>query len=208
MSSPAPRFEKKFRAGVLGATGLVGQRIVSLLADHPWFELTEVAASERSSGKTYAEAVRWHLDAPIPVATRDLVVRSLNPSLQCDFVFSALDSSVAGGAEEDFARAGYPVVSNSRNHRMDAYVPLLIPEVNASHLEAIPAQQKKCGYDRGFIVTNPNCSTAGLVLVLKPLADAFCLEKVFVVTLQAVSGAGYPGVATMDIQGNVIPFIS
>src|SRR6202022_1239025 len=110
MSSPAPRLEKKFRAGVLGATGLVGQRIVSLLADHPWFELTEVAASERSSGKTYAEAVLWHLDAPIPVATRDLVVRSLNPSLQCDFVFSALDSSVAGGAEEDFARAGYPVV--------------------------------------------------------------------------------------------------
>jgi aspartate-semialdehyde dehydrogenase len=119
-----------------------------------------------------------------------------------------LDSSVAGGAEEDFARAGYPVVSNSRNHRMDAYVPLLIPEVNAAHLQAIPIQQKKCGYDRGFIVTNPNCSTAGLVLVLKPLADALGLEIVFVVTLQAVSGAGYPGVATMDIQGNVIPFIS
>ncbi|HXN53912.1 MAG TPA: aspartate-semialdehyde dehydrogenase [Candidatus Acidoferrum sp.] len=207
MSGQAPRLEKKLRVGVLGATGLVGQRIVSLLADHPWFELTEVAASERSSGKTYAEAVRWHLDAPIPAVARDLVVRSLSPSLECDFVFSALDSSVAGGAEEDFARAGYPVVSNSRNHRMDPDVPLLIPEVNAAHLDAIPLQQKNRGYETGFIVTNPNCSTAGLVLVLKPLADAFGLEKIFVVTLQATSGAGYPGVASMDIQGNVVPFI-
>jgi aspartate-semialdehyde dehydrogenase len=199
---------KKWRAGVLGATGLVGQRLVKLLADHPWFELTEVAASERSSGKSYAEAVRWHLDGPIPEATRSLVVKSLDPSLECDFVFSALDSSVAGGAEEDFARAGYPVVSNSKNHRMDSDVPLLIPEVNAAHLEAIRTQQKNRGYDTGFIVTNPNCSTAGLVLVLKPLADAFGLEKVFAVTLQAVSGAGYPGVASMDIHANVIPFIS
>src|SRR5467141_1794123 len=208
MSATPPRFDKKLRAGVLGATGLVGQRIVSLLANHPWFELTEVAASERSSGKTYAEAVCWHLDAPIPAAERDLVVRSLEPSLQCDFVFSALDASVAGGAEEDFARVGYPVVSNSRNHRMDPDVPLLIPEVNAAHLDAIPVQQKNRGYDTGFLVTNPNCSTAGLVLVLKPLADAFGLEKIFVVTLQAISGAGYPGVPAMDIQGNVVPFIS
>jgi len=207
MSAPAPRFDKKLRAGVLGATGVVGQRLVSLLADHPWFALTEVAASERSSGKTYAEAVRWHLDAPIPAAARDLIVKGLDPSLDCDFVFSTLDSSVAGEAEEDFARSGYPVVSNSRNHRMDPDVPLLIPEVNASHLDAIPLQQKNRGYDSGFIVTNPNCSTAGLVLVLKPLADAFGLEKIFVVTLQAVSGAGYPGVASMDIQGNVVPFI-
>jgi aspartate-semialdehyde dehydrogenase len=199
---------KKWRAGVLGATGIVGQRLVKLLAGHPWFELTEVAASERSSGKSYAEAVRWHLDAPIPTAARDLVVKGLDPSLDCDFVFSALDSSVAGEAEEDFARAGYPVVSNSRNHRMDPDVPLLIPEVNAAHLDAIPLQQKNRGYDSGFIVTNPNCSTAGLVLVLKPLADAFGLEKIFVVTLQAVSGAGYPGVASMDIHGNVVPFIS
>ena len=210
MSAPSQQFSpgKKIRAGVLGATGLVGQRIVGLLANHPWFELTEVAASERSSGKTYAEAVRWHLDAPIPSAARDLVVRSLTPTLECDFVFSALDSSVAGGAEEDFARVGYPVVSNSRNHRMDADVPLLIPEVNAAHLDAIPRQQKNRGYDTGFIVTNPNCSTAGLVLVLKPLAEAFGLEKIFVVTLQAMSGAGYPGVASLDIQGNVVPFIS
>lgn len=199
---------KKWRAGVLGATGLVGQRLVKLLAGHPWFELTEVAASERSSGKSYAEAVRWHLDGHIPEAARSLVVKGLDPSLECDFVFSALDSSVAGTAEEDFARAGYPVVSNSKNHREDPDVPLLIPEVNAAHLDAIPAQQKNRGYDTGFIVTNPNCSTAGLVLVLKPLAGAFGLEKVFAATMQAVSGAGYPGVASMDIHANVIPFIS
>src|SRR5277367_6046383 len=209
MENPLPgNAGKKWRAGVLGATGIVGQRLVKLLSDHPWFQLTEVAASERSSGKTYADAVRWHLDGPIPEAARGLIVKSLDPSLECDFVFSALDSSVAGAAEEDFARAGYPVVSNSKNHRMDTDVPLLIPEVNAAHLDAIPAQQKNRGYGRGFIVTNPNCSTAGLVLVLKPLADAFGLEKVFVVTMQAVSGAGYPGVASMDIQGNVVPFIS
>ena len=208
MSAPISRSDKKLRAGVLGATGMVGQRIVHLLANHPWFELTEVAASERSSGKTYAEAVRWHLDAPIPEAARELVVKGLDPSLECDFVFSALDSSVAGAAEEDFARAGYPVVSNSRNHRLDPDVPLLIPEVNAAHLDAIPLQQKNRGYDHGFIVTNPNCSTAGLVLVLKPLADAFGLEKIFVVTLQAVSGAGYPGVPSVDIHANVVPFIS
>jgi aspartate-semialdehyde dehydrogenase len=202
------RVKKRWRAGVLGATGIVGQRLVHLLADHPWFELTEVAASERSSGKSYAEATRWHLEAPIPEAARNLTVKGLDPALDCDFVFSGLDSSVAGVAEEDFARAGYPVVSNSRNHRMDPDVPLLIPEVNAAHLDAIAVQQKLRGYDTGFIVTNPNCSTAGLVLVLKPLADAFGLEKIFVVTLQAVSGAGYPGVPSMDIHANVVPFIS
>ncbi len=198
----------KWRVGVLGATGIVGQRLVRLLGGHPWFELREVAASERSSGRTYAEAVRWHLETPIPEIARDMEVKGVEPVLDCDFVFSALDSSVAGPVEENFARAGYPVVSNSRNHRMDADVPLLIPEVNAAHLEAIPLQQKNRGYDTGFMVTNPNCSTAGLVLVLKPLADAFGLEKIFVVTLQAISGAGYPGVASMDIQGNVVPFIS
>src|SRR5256712_4404915 len=207
-NAPAKGVAKKWRAGVLGATGIVGQRLVKLLGGHPWFELTEVAASERSSGRTYAEAVSWHLETPIPEVARDLVVKGIDPVLDCDFVFSALDSSVAGPAEEDFARAGYPVVSNARNHRMDPDVPLLIPEVNAGHLEAIPLQQKNRGYDTGFIVTNPNCSTAGLVLVLKPLADAFGLEKIFVVTLQAISGAGYPGVASMDIQGNVVPFIS
>jgi len=201
-------FEQKFRAGVLGATGIVGQRLVQLLAQHPWFELTAVAASERSSGKNYSEAVKWHLETPIPAAAASLVVQPLEPTLDCDFVFSALDSSVAGAAEEDFARAGYPVVSNSKNHRMSPDVPLLIPEVNSAHLEAIPVQQKNRGYGSGFIVTNPNCSTAGLVLVLKPLADKFGLEKIFVVTMQAVSGAGYPGVPSLDILGNVVPFIS
>jgi aspartate-semialdehyde dehydrogenase len=202
------RVEKKFRAGVLGATGMVGQRFVHMLANHPWFELTDLAASERSSGKKYGDVVKWHFDSPIPAAARSLVVKDLAPNLDCDFVFSALDSSVAGPAEEEFARAGYPVLSNSKNHRMDPDVPLLNPEVNASHLDAIAVQQKNRGYDGGFIVTNPNCSTAGLVLVLKPLADAFGLEKIFVVTMQAVSGAGYPGVASLDILGNVVPFIS
>jgi aspartate-semialdehyde dehydrogenase len=199
---------KKWRAGVLGATGMVGQRIVNMLAGHPWFELTGVAASERSMNKCYADAVRWHLEGPVPEVARGLVVKDLEPNLDCDFVFSALDSSVAGEAEEQFARAGYPVVSNSKNHRMDPDVPLLIPEVNASHVSCIPVQQKNRKYDSGFIVTNPNCSTAGLVLVLKPLADAFGLEKLFVVTMQAVSGAGYPGVPSLDALGNVIPFIS
>ncbi len=199
---------KKWRAGVLGATGMVGQRLVKLLSDHPWFELTAVAASERSFGKCYADAARWHLEGPVPERARGLVVKDLTPTLDCDFVFSALDSSVAGEAEEQFARAGYPVVSNSKNHRMDADVPLLIPEVNAAHVSCIPVQQKNRGYDTGFLVTNPNCSTAGLVLVLKPLADAFGLEKLFVVTLQAVSGAGYPGVPALDALGNVVPFIS
>jgi aspartate-semialdehyde dehydrogenase len=208
MSAPAKRFDKKIRAGVLGATGMVGQRFVQMLANHPWFTLTAVAASERSSGKKYVDAVKWHLDSPVPESTRNLVVKDLAPNLDCDFLFSALDSSVAGPAEEEFARAGYPVVSNSKNHRMDPDVPLLIPEVNASHLDAIAVQRKLRGYDGGFIVTNPNCSTAGLVLVLKPLSDAFGLEKIFVVTMQALSGAGYPGVASLDILGNVVPFIS
>jgi aspartate-semialdehyde dehydrogenase len=206
-SKPGAGVDKKFRAGVLGATGIVGQRLVQLLATHPWFEVTEVAASERSSGKTYAEAVKWHLNEPIPAAASDLVVKGLEPTLDCDFIFSALDSSVAGSAEEEFARAGYPVVSNSKNHRMAPDVPLLIPEVNSAHLDAIPVQQKNRGYGTGFIVTNPNCSTVGLVLVLKPLADAFGLEKMFVVTMQAVSGAGYPGVPSLDTLGNVVPFI-
>jgi aspartate-semialdehyde dehydrogenase len=199
---------KKWRAGVLGATGMVGQRFVKLLAEHPWFELTAVAASERSSGKAYADAARWHLEGPVPERARGLIVKDLEPTLDCDFVFSALDSSVAGEAEEKFAAAGYPVLSNSKNHRMDKDVPLLIPEVNASHVDCIPVQQKNRGYNGGFIVTNPNCSTAGLVLVLKPLADIFGLEKLFVVTMQAVSGAGYPGVPSLDAIGNVVPFIS
>jgi aspartate-semialdehyde dehydrogenase len=199
---------KQWRAGVLGATGMVGQRIVKMLADHPWFTLTEVVASERSSGKRYVDAMRWHLEGSVPAAAGSLVVKDLEAALECDFLFSALDSSVAGTAEEAYARAGYPVVSNAKNHRMDADVPLLIPEVNANHLNAIALQQKNRGYDTGYMVTNPNCSTAGLVVVLKPLADAFGIEKLFVVTMQAASGAGYPGVPSMDILGNVVPYIS
>jgi aspartate-semialdehyde dehydrogenase len=200
---------KRWRAGVLGATGVVGQRVVQLLENHPWFELTEVAASERSAGKTYAEAVagRWKLDTPIPAVARDLPVRGLETTLRCDFVFSALDAAVAGPVEEEFASAGYPVVSNSKNHRMDPDVPLLIPEVNPGHLGVLPHQQKARGYSGGLLVTNPNCSVAGLVLALKPLEDAFGLEQILVVTMQALSGAGYPGVPSLDILDNVIPFI-
>jgi aspartate-semialdehyde dehydrogenase len=208
MSGANKKGKKRWRAGVLGATGMVGQRIVQMLARHPWFELTAVAASERSAGKRYADAVCWHLNEPMPEAARTLVVKDVAPPLDCDFVFSGLDSSVAGRVEAAFAAAGYPVVSNSKNHRMEPDVPLLIPEVNAGHLECIAAQKKNHGYRSGFIVTNPNCSTAGLVLALKPLADTFGIEQVHVVTMQAVSGAGYPGVPSMDILGNVIPFIS
>lgn len=208
MSVNRPKIKRKWRAGILGATGVVGQRLVHLLTDHPWFEVTEVAASERSAGKKYAEAAQWRLEMPIPPGVGDLVVQDLSPKLDCDLVFSALDSTVAGPAEEEFARAGYPVVSNSRNHRMDGDVPLVIPEVNAAHLEVIEQQKKRHGTSRGFMITNPNCSTAGLALALKPIQDAFGISEVFVVTLQAISGAGHPGVASLDIYDNVIPFIS
>lgn len=199
---------EKFRAGILGATGAVGQRFVQLLEHHPWFEVAEVAASERSAGKPYAEAAGWRLDTPLPKTASRLLVKDLRPNLDCDFVFSGLDSSVAGTAEEEFARAGYPVISNSRNHRMDADVPLLIPEVNPQHTEILPHQQAARKYSTGFIATNPNCSAIGLALALKPLEDAFGLEEVFVVTMQAISGAGHSGVAAGAIQDNVIPYIS
>jgi aspartate-semialdehyde dehydrogenase len=197
----------KVRAGVLGATGAVGQRFVQLLDAHPWFDLVALAASERSAGKSYVEACSWKLDAPMPAAARELVVQPLEPRLECDLVFSALDAAVAGPAEEAFAAAGYAVLSNSRNHRMDPDVPLLVPEVNPEHAALIPAQRKSRGW-RGFIATNPNCSTATLVLALAPLERAFGLEAVTVTTLQAVSGAGYPGLPALDILGNVVPFIA
>src|SRR5258708_18110147 len=165
------KFAQKFRAGILGATGTVGQRLVQLLDGHPWFELTEVAASERASGKQYSEAVKWHLDTPIPAAAAGLVVKDLDPTLDCDFVFSALDSSVAGPAEEEFARAGYPVVSNSKNHRMSPDVPLLIPEVNAAHLDAILIQQKNRGYGSGLIVTKSQLSPPRVVLGVEPASQ-------------------------------------
>ena len=198
---------KKVRVGVLGATGAVGQRFVQLLAGHPWFDLVAVAASERSAGRSYGEACAWKLDVPMTAAAGDLVVQPVEPKLPCELVFSALDAAVAGPVEEAFAAAGYAVLSNARNHRMDDDVPLLVPEVNPGHTALIAAQRKRRGW-RGFIATNPNCSTATLVLALAPLERRFGLKAVVVTTLQAISGAGYPGLPSLDILGNVIPFIA
>jgi aspartate-semialdehyde dehydrogenase len=197
-----------WRVGILGATGAVGQKMIQGLAEHPWFRIAELAASERSSGRTYREAARWMQETPIPAGVGDLEVKSATPDLHCDFVLSALDSNVAGPIEEDFARAGYPVISNTRNHRMDDDVPLVIPEINPDHLDLIPSQKQRRGYTNGYLVTNPNCSTVGLAMALKPLEDAFGVDEVFVVTMQALSGAGYPGVASLDAMENVIPYIS
>jgi len=197
----------KLKVGVLGATGAVGQKFIHLLANHPWFELTEVAASDRSAGKPYGEAARWLQNSPLPERIRHLPVKSCRPDFDCRIIFSGLDASVAGEIEAEFAAAGYAVFSNSRNHRLDEDVPLVIPELNADHLALIDHQKKKRGWS-GFIVTNSNCSTMFLAMALGPLHQAFGVEKVFVVTMQAVSGAGYPGVASLDILGNVIPFIS
>ncbi len=198
----------KIKVGILGATGMVGQRFIQLLDGHPWFEITELAASERSAGKNYEDSVgdRWKLETVIPEKVRRLPVKECRPGLDCRIVFSALDADVAGPVEEEFARAGYAVSSNSRNHRMDADVPLLVPEVNEGHLDVIEKQKKKHG-NNGFIVTNPNCSTIGLVLGIAPLHQKFTIKKIMVTTMQALSGAGYPGVASLDILDNVIPFI-
>lgn len=199
----------KLKVGILGATGSVGQRFVKLLENHPWFEITELVASEKSAGKPYAEAVGWKQDSAIPSSLSRIIVKEPNPEkCKCDFVFSGLDSSVAGEIEEKYAITGIPVISNSRNHRFDQDVPLIIPEVNPDHIGIIPYQKKFRGYKSGFIVTNPNCSTTGLALALKPIHDAFTLEKIVVVTMQAVSGAGYPGLPSMDILDNVVPFIN
>jgi aspartate-semialdehyde dehydrogenase len=194
---------------VLGATGTVGQRFITLLENHPYFQLTEVAASERSSGKTYEEAVagRWKVSGDIPEKFKGMTVQEVKPGLDCRVVFSAMDASVAGPAEEEFAGAGYCVFSNARSHRYDTDVPILLPEINAEHAAVIEYQRKNRGW-KGFIVTNSNCSTMGLVIPLKPLDLAFGLEAVNVVTMQAVSGAGYPGVSSLDIIDNVIPYIS
>jgi aspartate-semialdehyde dehydrogenase len=197
---------KKIKAGVLGATGMVGQRFVQLLDGHPWFKLRELCASERSAGKSYNEALsgRWKIGEKVPGGVKDITVKECSPKdADCKIVFSALDSSVAGPIEEEFARAGFAVCSNSRNHRFDPDVPLLVPEVNHQHAQAVKSQK----YGDGFIVTNPNCSTAGLVLPLKALMDAFGLGKVLVTTMQALSGAGFKGFE-LDIGDNVLPFIS
>lgn len=195
--------------GILGATGMVGQMFVQLLEGNPFFEVAELAASERSAGKSYGEAMegRWNVSAGVPEYVRNLEVKKCEPNLDCSLVFSALDASVAGEVEEEFARAGYAVSSNAKNHRMDSDVPLLIPEVNPQHLKLIEHQRKNRNWE-GFIVTHPNCSTTHLTLALQPLHDDFGLERVMVTTMQALSGAGYPGVASLDILDNVIPFIS
>ncbi|MFY9608334.1 MAG: aspartate-semialdehyde dehydrogenase [Blastocatellia bacterium] len=197
---------KKIAVGVLGATGAVGQKFVSLLENHPWFELTELAASDRSAGKVYKEAVTWRQYSPIPESLKDKLVKPCEPNLDCPVVFSGLDASVAGEVEENFARAGYIVVSNSRNHRMAEDVPLLVPEINPDHLGLIEVQRERRGW-KGAIVTNPNCATIGLVMALAPIERAFGARRVIVTTMQALSGAGYPGHAAIDMVGNVLPFI-
>lgn len=197
-------FREKIPVAILGATGSVGQRFIELLSRHPWFDIVALAASERSAGKPYREAVNWLMPTPLPKHIAEMPVQSCLPDLPCSLVFSGLDSSVAGDIETSFAKAGYCVVSNARNHRMQPDVPLLIPEVNSSHLELMKSQK----FPRGAIITNPNCVVIGLALALKPIYDSFGIDAVHVVTMQAVSGAGYPGVSSMDIMDNVIPFIN
>ncbi len=199
---------EKIKVGILGATGMVGQRFIQSLEDHPWFEISELAASERSAGKPYEEAVagRWKLETLIPAKIASITVKECTPDLDCTMVFSALDADIAGPIEKAFAKAGYIVSSNSRNHRMDDDVPLLIPEVNAGHTAIIEQQRKKYN-GKGYIVTNPNCSTIGLVLAVAPLHKKYGITKLVVTTLQALSGAGFPGVPSLDILDNVIPFI-
>ena len=197
---------RKLPVSILGATGTVGQKFVRLLADHPWFEVAAVAASSASAGKRYGDVVRWRESGGLPEAIASLVVQPCEPPLAGPIVFSALDADVAGPIEQAFAAAGAYVVANTRNHRMDADVPLLIPEANLDHVALVDRQQEGRGWP-GAILANPNCSTAALVLALAPLHRAFGLEKLFVSTMQAVSGAGYPGVASLDILGNVVPYI-
>lgn len=193
---------ERLKVAVLGATGSVGQKFIELLQNHPWFQLHEVAASERSAGKKYKNAVNWVQSTPLPEIAANMIVKECSPNLESKILFSGLDSSVAGEIEEEFASQGYYVISNARNHRFDKDVPLIIPEVNPEHMELVRNQNRS-----GFIVTNPNCATIGLVLALKPLQDKFGIEAINVVTMQAISGAGYPGVASLDILDNVIPFI-
>jgi len=196
------------KVAVLGATGMVGQIFIQLLNGHPWFEVSAVAASERSVELKYSQAAKWKLPTLIPEAVADLDVVEVRPTAvkDVDVVFSALPAEVAGKVEEDFAKAGYAVVSDASAHRMDPDVPILIPEVNCDHVCLIDEQRRRRNWS-GAIVTNPNCSTTVLALPLKPIYDEFGINRVVVSTMQAVSGAGYPGVASLDIMDNVIPFI-
>ncbi len=197
---------RRIPIGILGATGVVGQRFIQMLERHPWFEVAWLAASDRSEGKVYSEAARWRLKTPIPADVAKMLVSPATPEGAPKVIFAALDASIAAELEPRFADAGCAVVSNSSALRMKEDVPLVIPEVNAGHIKLIDTQawRKKSG---GYVVTNPNCSAIGLVLALAPLHQRFDLETVMAVTMQAVSGAGYPGVASLDILGNVIPFI-
>jgi aspartate-semialdehyde dehydrogenase len=196
---------RSIEVGVLGATGIVGQQLVARLSRHPWFHPSWLAASERSEGRAYGAIAPWRLAVPIPEELRGVTVESCTPGRGPRVVFSALDASVAGEIEQAFASAGHVVVSNARNFRMDPLVPILVPEVNADHLSLVTEQRRaKCW--QGAIVTNPNCSTVVLAMALAPLR-AFDLKAVVVSTMQAVSGAGYPGVPSLDILGNVVPFI-
>ncbi|HXW96522.1 MAG TPA: aspartate-semialdehyde dehydrogenase, partial [Gemmatimonadales bacterium] len=192
---------------ILGATGTVGQKFVRLLSDHPWFQIAAVAASDQSAGKRYGEVVRWRETTPIPERVAAMTVQRAEASLPGRIAFSAIEAEIAGEVEQAFAAAGKFVVTNTKTHRMDPDVPLLVPEVNPDHLGILARQQRERRWNGG-LVANPNCSTAGLVLALAPLHRAFGIQKVFVATMQAVSGAGYPGVPSLDALGNVIPFIA
>lgn len=207
MTMTTPSGGRKWKVAVLGATGAVGQTFIRLLANHPWFELTEVAASERSAGKRYADAARW-LEGEMPAGVGEMPVKNCDPSsINAEIVFSALDSSVAGEVEGAFAQAGKIVLSNAKNFRMEPDVPLVIPEVNADHMRLIETQRAARGW-KGAIITNANCAATVAAVALAPLHERFGLDKLFLSTMQAVSGAGYPGVASLDILGNVIPYIA
>jgi aspartate-semialdehyde dehydrogenase len=205
MMSTDFHFRGKIPVAILGATGCVGQKFIQLLEHHPWFEIAALCASERSSGKPYGEVVNWLMPTPLPETIQQMIVQPCQAPLtmDCALAFSGLDPSIAGQVETQFAQSGYVVVSNSRNHRMDPAIPLVIGEVNSTHLDMV----KKQPFAKGMIITNPNCSVIGLTLALKPLVDAFGVKAVHVTTLQAVSGAGYPGVASLDILDNIIPYI-
>ena len=199
--------EKKIPVGILGATGIVGQRLVQMLEHHPWFETAWLAASDRSEGKAYGEAARWRMKTAMPSRVAAMTVSAAAPAGAPKVMFAALDAGIAAELEPRFAEAGCAVITNSSALRMRSDVPLVIPEVNADHVKLIECQSAK-RHSGGFVVTNPNCSAIGLVLALAPLQQRFGLETVMAVTMQAVSGAGYPGVASLDILGNVIPYIA
>jgi len=196
--------QTRIEVGILGATGMVGQHFIKFLQGNPWFDLKWLGASDRSAGKKYKDAMTWHLAGGTPGTVANQTVEECRPGNAPKLLFSAMDAGVATEIERAFAAAGHVVVSNSRNHRMELDVPLLVPEINADHLKLVPAQKAR-GW-KGQIVTNPNCSTIGLVMALGPLKQ-FGITKIIVTTMQAISGAGYPGVPSMDIMGNVVPFI-